>query len=149
MSETTPRTVESHLRVRYAETDSMGIVYHANYLVWMEVGRTDYFRALGFAYRDLERNYRLHTPLAEVRCRYLAPAYYDDEIVVHTHVIQLNRRLIRFGYRVLRLSDSVLLAEGESTHLIIDAERKRASLPAEVVAALEAFAYGSSEPGSG
>src|SRR5438105_9781767 len=88
-NEQTCRVVESILRVRYAETDSMGIVYHSNYLVWMEIGRTEYFRALGFSYRELERDYRLYTPVVEVRCRYLAPARYDDEIVVRTRVAQI------------------------------------------------------------
>jgi acyl-CoA thioester hydrolase len=112
------KIVTSNLRVRYAETDAMGIVYHANYLIWMEVGRTDYFRALGFAYRDLEQQFKLQTPLAEISCRYLAPAHYDDEILVLTCLRQLNRRLIRFGYSVVRASDNLKLAEGESVHLM-------------------------------
>src|SRR5687767_3346367 len=123
------KIIESRLRVRYAETDSMGVVYHANFLIWMEVGRTDYFRALGFSYRDLESRYRLYTPVVDINCRYHAPAVYDDEITIKTRVIQVNRRLIKFGYEVLRSSDMRLLAEGESTHLIVDSEKRRASLP--------------------
>jgi acyl-CoA thioester hydrolase len=129
------RIVESRLRVRYAETDSMGIVYHANYLIWMEVGRTDYFRALGFAYRDLEQQYKLHTPLVEVYCRYLAPACYDDEIIVRTQVKQLNKRLVRFSYQVARALDECRLAEGESVHLVVDSQRRRATFPDAVMAA--------------
>jgi acyl-CoA thioester hydrolase len=129
------KVIESSLRVRYAETDSMGVVYHANFLVWMEVGRTDYFRALGFSYRDLESRYRLFTPVVEVSCRYHAPAVYDDEITIKTRVVQVNRRLIKFGYEVVRSSDTLLLAEGESTHLVVDSEKRRSSLPQEMLSA--------------
>lgn len=135
------RFVESHLRVRYAETDCMGIVYHANYLVWMEVGRTDYFRELGLTYRDLEREYKLFTPLIEINCRYLASAFYDDEISIHTFVKQINRRLVRFGYEMYRTSDNCKLSEGESTHLVVDAERKRAIFPQKLLTAFENYIY--------
>jgi acyl-CoA thioester hydrolase len=123
--------------VRYAETDSMGIVYHANYLVWMEIGRTELFRSLGYSYRDLEREHKLSTPVVEVNCRYHASAQYDDEIVIRTRVLKVNRRLLRFGYEILRADDSLLLAEGESVHLIVNAERRRASLPEQLLKAFE------------
>jgi acyl-CoA thioester hydrolase len=144
--ETLPmRFVESRLRVRYAETDCMGIVYHANYLVWMEVGRTDYFRELGFTYRDLEREYKLFTPLIEINCRYLSSAFYDDEISIHTFVKQINRRLVRFGYEIYRVNDKVKLAEGETTHLVVDSERKRSTFPQEVLTAFENYIYNCKE----
>lgn len=123
------RVVESRLRVRYAETDSMGIVYHANYLIWMEVGRTDYFRQLGFTYKQLESEYNLRTPVVEVNCRYHAPAFYDDDISVHTLLSTANRRLLKFTYRIFRANDLLLLAEGESVHLVVDTERRRTVFP--------------------
>lgn len=142
--ENTPnRFVDSRLRVRYAETDSMQIVYHANYLVWMEVGRTDYFRELGFTYRDLERQYKLFTPLTEIHCRYLASAVYDDEILVRTYLKQINRRLIKFGYEIYRTDDNIKLCEGDSTHLVVNSERKRSILPEKVLNAFQNYAYSS------
>jgi acyl-CoA thioester hydrolase len=130
------RIVESHLRVRYAETDSMGIVYHANYLVWMEIGRTEFFRSLGYTYRDLERDYKLHTPVVELTCRYHAPARYDDEVTVRTRINKVNRRLIRFGYEIVIKPNNQLLCEGESVHLIVDSEHRRTLLPDIMLAAL-------------
>lgn len=139
--------VESHLRVRYAETDCMGIVYHANYLIWMEVGRTDYFRSLGLSYRDLEKKYQLFTPLIDINCRYLSSAVYDDEILIRTYLTQLNRRLIKFGYEIYRVNPNVKLATGESTHLVVDAQRKRATFPEEVLNAFQNRIYaGKDEP---
>lgn len=127
------KVVESFVRVRYAETDAMGIVYHANYLVWMEIGRTDYFRNMGLAYRDLEREYNLYTPLVEAQCRYLAPAFYDDELVVYTSVSQINRRLVKFSYQIDHVGDNRRLVEGETTHLVVNAQRQRASFPEKVL----------------
>ncbi len=142
MEKTLPQCfVDSFLRVRYAETDSMGIVYHTNYLVWMEVGRTDYFRQMGFTYRDLENQYKLFTPLIEVNCRYLAPAVYDDEILVRTYVKQFNRRLVRFGYEIYRVNENYKLCEGESAHLVVDRERKRSSFPEKVLSAFQKHIY--------
>ncbi|MEW6733744.1 MAG: thioesterase family protein [Acidobacteriota bacterium] len=132
-------TVETRLRVRYAETDAMGIVYHANYFVWMEIGRTDYFRAIGCCYRELEREYQLFTPLVEVSCRYLASASYDDEIAVYTRVLEFNKWLIKFSYQIRRITDGRLLAKGESTHLVVNAERQRTSLPESVLSALRQY----------
>jgi acyl-CoA thioester hydrolase len=137
--ETPTLIVTSHLRVRYAETDAMGIVYHANYFVWMEVGRTDYFREIGFPYRQLETDHQLHTPLVDVRCRYYQSAYYDDEILIETQISQLEKRLIKFHYLIFRENDHQRLAEGESTHLVIDSQRRRASLPEELLRALRKY----------
>ena len=87
---------ETLLRVRYAETDKMGIVYYANYLVWFEIGRTDYCRARGFSYRDMEQSEDAFLVVAEAYCRYKAPAYYDDELIVRTHITELRKRSLRF-----------------------------------------------------
>ena len=89
-------TVETRLRVRYAETDQMGIVYYANYLVWMEVARVEWCRARGFAYRDMEREDGAMLVVAEAHCRYLAPALFDDEVIIETRVAEAGTRLIRF-----------------------------------------------------
>ena len=120
--------VESRLRVRYAETDQMGVVYHSNFIIWMEVGRVEMLRALGYSYREMEQD-GLHLPVAEVKCRYKAPAKYDDLIVIRTRMINLRGFLIHFGYEILRDEDNTLLAEGESVHLVVGPDMQRCSLP--------------------
>jgi acyl-CoA thioester hydrolase len=120
---------ETAVRVRYAETDRMGVVYHANYLVWFEIGRTEYCRARGFAYRDMEENGNAFLVVAESYCRYKAPAYYDDELVVRTHITELRRRSLRFGYEIVRLSDGLIIAEGETGHVVTDTNGRVISLP--------------------
>lgn len=117
------------IRVRYAETDQMGVVYYANYLIWFEVGRTDYCRQKGFAYRDMEKEDGLCIIVAEARCRYKAPARYDDEIAIRTCLRQVRRRLLVFGYEVYRLATDELLAEGETVHVITDFEGRPRALP--------------------
>ena len=117
------------LRVRYAETDQMGVVYYANYLVWFEVGRTELCRQRGFAYRDMEKDDGLCIIVAEVRCRFHAPARYDDEIDVLTRIASMRRRVITFQYEVRRAPDSELLAEGETVHVITDMTGRPRALP--------------------
>jgi len=112
---------EALLRVRYAETDKMGVVYHANYLIWFEIGRTEFCRARGFSYRDMEENENSFLVVAESYCRYKAPAYYDDELVVRTHITELRRRSLRFGYEIIRVPDGTVIAEGETGHVVTDA----------------------------
>ena len=92
----------STLRVRYAETDQMGVVYYANYLVWFEIGRTDFCQQHGFAYRDMEQEDGLYIMVAEARCRYKAPARYDDEILIRTRVTGMRKRVLIFGYEIYR-----------------------------------------------
>src|SRR5919106_1042763 len=120
---------ETMLRVRYAETDKMGIVYYANYLVWFEIGRTDYCRARGFSYRDMEENEDAFLVVAESYCRYKAPAYYDDEVLIRTHITELRRRSLRFGYEVIRASDGQVIAEGETGHVVTDSDGRVRSFP--------------------
>ena len=120
---------ESRLRVRYAETDQMGVVYHANHFIWFEIGRVDLMRQLGFTYRDLERDHGCFIPVVDARCRYKAPARYDDEIIVRTHLRNVRESMIHFGYELLRANDRELLAEGETMHLILDSQMKPAALP--------------------
>ena len=120
---------ESRLRVRYAETDQMGVVYHANHFIWFEIGRVELMRQLGFTYRDMERQHGCFIPVVDARCRYKAPARYDDEIIVRTHLKKVRESVIHFGYQLVRAGDGEVLAEGETTHMVIDAQMKTAPLP--------------------
>lgn len=136
-------SVISTLRVRYAETDQMQVVYHANYLVWFEIGRTDLLRAAGLTYERLEKECGRMLPVAEARCRYKNSARYDDRIEIETRTALVHGALIKFAYRVYRIEDEegkdkTLLAEGETTHVVCDLAMKRASLPPEYAAALKA-----------
>lgn len=120
--------IEARFRVRYAETDQMGVVYHSNFIIWMEVGRVELLRALGYTSREMEQD-GYHLPVAEVKCRYKAPAKYDDLIVVRTRMINLRGFLIHFAYEILRDGEGTLLAEGESVHLVVGPDMQRCSLP--------------------
>jgi acyl-CoA thioester hydrolase len=120
---------EAVVRVRYSETDKMGVVYHANYLVWFEIGRTEFCRARGFSYRDMEENENAFLVVAESYCRYKAPAYYDDELAVRTHITELRRRSLRFGYEIIRVADGTVIAEGETGHVVTDGNGRVRSLP--------------------
>lgn len=123
------RVCEVRLRVRYAETDQMGVVYHANYFVWFEVGRVELLRQLGFSYRDMEQDDECFIAVVDARCRYKAPARYDDELLVRTHLKNVRESLVHFGYELLRGSDGALLAEGETTHIVTDALMKVRPIP--------------------
>ena len=129
----TARVGEVRLRVRYDETDQMGVVYHANYFIWFEVGRVELLRQLGFSYRDMEQDDHCFIAVVDARCRYKAPARYDDEIIVRTHLKNVRESLVHFGYELLRASDGALLAEGETTHIVTDAEMKVRAIPQQYV----------------
>lgn len=118
---------ETTLRVRYAETDQMSVVYHSNYLIWFEVGRVELLRQLGFSYLEMEQD-GLNLPVVEVRCRYKHPARYDDEITIRTWIAQIRSSLLRFEYELVRKSDGRLLAEGESVHVVVGRDLKRTHL---------------------
>jgi acyl-CoA thioester hydrolase len=120
---------ETRVRVRYAETDQMGVVYHANYFVWFEIGRVEMLRQLGFSYRDMEQSDGCFIAVADARCRYKAPAKYDDEITVRTHLKNVRESVIHFGYELFRAADGAVLAEGETTHVVTDAAMKKTLLP--------------------
>ena len=120
---------ETIVRVRYSETDKMGVVYHANYLVWFEIGRTEFCRARGFSYRDMEENDDAFLVVVESYCRYKAPAHYDEELLVRTHITELRRRSLRFGYEVVRASDGQIIAEGETGHVVTDSAGRVRSFP--------------------
>jgi len=120
---------ETPLRVRYAETDKMGIVYYANYLIWFEIGRTEFCRARGFSYSNMEKSDAAFLVVAESYCRYKAPAYYDDELIIRTHITELRRRSLRFGYEIIRASDAKTVAEGETGHVVTDSSGRVRSFP--------------------
>lgn len=134
------RVTEVRLRVRYAETDQMGVVYHANYFIWFEVGRVEFLRQLGFSYREMEETEGCSIAVVDARCRYKAPARYDDEIIVRTHLKNVRQSLVHFGYELLRAGDGLLLAEGETTHVVTDAEMKKRSIPEKYINAFRSAA---------
>jgi acyl-CoA thioester hydrolase len=127
---------ETRLRVRYAETDQAGVVYHSNYLVWFEVGRVELCRARGFNYRDMEREEDAWLPVTEARVKYRTPARYDDEIIVRTRVAEVRSRAITFAYEVRRAADAMLLATGETAHIVMDGKGRARSFPPEYAAKL-------------
>ncbi len=105
------------IRVRYAETDQMGVVYHSNFLIWFEVGRVEIMRALGFDYKQMELQDDCYLVVADVHCRYHAPARYDELLTIRTRIVEAKNRMLKFGYEILRQSDEKLLATGETTHV--------------------------------
>jgi acyl-CoA thioester hydrolase len=129
-------TSETRFRVRYAETDKMGVVYYANYLVWMEIGRTDYCKTVGFNYREMEA-VDANMAVVEATCRYVAPAKYDDEILVVTSIERLRRRLITFAYSISNAETGERLAEGRTVHIPVDKNGKPCSIPEKYFALLE------------
>jgi len=133
-----PVVSESRLRVRYAETDQMGVVYHSNHFIWFEIGRVELLRQLGFSYREMEHNDGCFIAVADARCRYRAPARYDDEIIVRTHLKNVRESVVHFGYELLRATDGTLLAEGETTHIVTDSTMSVRPLPEKYLKAFRA-----------
>ena len=120
---------ETRFRVRYAETDQMGVVYYANYLVWMELGRVEYCRSAGIRYKDMELNDGVLLAVAEATCRYLFPARYDEEIVVKTRVKQAGARMVRFAYEMSEAESGRKLATGETAHIFCGRDMRPLKLP--------------------
>jgi acyl-CoA thioester hydrolase len=131
---TTPQSV-SRVRVRYAETDKMGVVYHANYLVWFEVGRTDLLRHHGWSYRDMEAD-GFGLPVIEAHCCYRQSARYDDDLDIRTTGRLISPVRLRFDYHVVRAADETLLAEGYTVHASLDPAGRPRRLPERVVSIL-------------
>lgn len=127
----------SHLKVRYAETDQMGVVYYANYLIWMEVGRVGLVRTLGLDYKKLEQTEGLYLSVIEANCRYLYPARFDQEIAIETCIREANSRMVEFSYRVLSLNPDRLLATGKTRHIWLNREFRPTRLPARYQAMLQ------------
>jgi len=138
-----PMPVTTEIRVRYAETDQMGIVYYANYLVWFEIGRVELLRSLGLAYSQLEIDHDCILPVVNASCRYRSPARYDDQILIETRPSLLRGSVIKFAYRILRKAppgaEHTLLAEGETVHVVCDDQLNRKPLPEHYEQALRAL----------
>jgi acyl-CoA thioester hydrolase len=120
---------ETRIRVRYAETDQMGVVYHANYLVWMEVGRVAYCKARGFEYKQMELQDGVFLAVAEAHCRYASPARFDEEVVIRTWVAEANPRMVRFAYEMLLAEGGRKLATGETKHIFLGRNLRPCRLP--------------------
>jgi len=129
---------ETRVRVRYSETDQMGVVYHANHFIWFEVGRVELMRQMGFSYRDMERDDGRFIAVAEAKCRYRSPVRYDEEVLVRTRLKAVRESVIAFRYELLRAETGELLAEGETTHIVTDSNMKVATLSDKYMTALRA-----------
>jgi acyl-CoA thioester hydrolase len=127
----TTRSGASRVRVRYAETDQMGVVYYANYFVWFEVGRTDLLRESGWNYREMETE-GFGLPVIEAHCTYRQSAKYDDEIEVRTTGEMLSPVRVKFSYEVVRAADAATLATGTTVHATLDRQGRPCRLPARV-----------------
>ena len=117
----------------------MGVVYYANFFVWFEIGRVELMRSLGFDYREIEEQAECFLPVVEANCRYKSPARYDDLLTLETRVLNQRTSMIRFGYRLLRPmpnAEPLLLAEGETVHVVVDRDMQKTSLPERFAAAL-------------
>ncbi|MGA2878353.1 MAG: thioesterase family protein [Bryobacteraceae bacterium] len=123
------RSYETRFRVRYSETDQMGVVYYANYLVWMELGRAEYCRAAGIRYRDMEVDDGVLLAVVEAHCRYVRPARYDEEIAVKTWVTKANLRMVEFQYEIRNAESDRVLASGETKHLFLGSDMRPLKLP--------------------
>ncbi len=123
-----PLVHRTQVRVAYADSDAMGMVYYAHYLRWLEVGRTELMRSLGIAYKEMEDG-GTFLPVSEVFCKYHVPARYDDILIIETTVDFLRRASIQFSYRILRQSDETLLITGSTLHAFVDREGKIVKVP--------------------
>jgi acyl-CoA thioester hydrolase len=138
---------ETRIRVRYAETDQMGVVYHANHFIWFEVGRVELLRQLGFSYKNMELKDDCFIAVVDARCRYKAPVHYDDEVVIRTFLQSVRDKVIHFGYELLSAASGILLAEGETTHIVANAQMKPRRLPEKYMTVLRsALGTRTSEP---
>jgi len=120
---------DATVRVRYAETDQMGVVYHANYLIWMEIGRVELMRSLGVDYKEMEGHDDCHIVVVDVQCRYLKSARYDEILRIRTTIAEARSRSIKFHYEIWRDTDGQILATGETTHVICGKDGRAKHLP--------------------
>jgi acyl-CoA thioester hydrolase len=121
--------VETRVRVRYAETDQMGVVYYANYLIWMEVGRAELCRVCGVSYREMESEDGIHMAVAEANCRYRHPARYDEEVIVKSWIESANSRVVTIAYELRQAAGDRVLATGFTRHVFVDRHMQRSRLP--------------------
>jgi len=120
---------ETRIRVRYAETDQMGVAYHSNHFIWFEVGRVELLRQFGFSYKNMEEADDCFIAVVDARCRYRAPVHYDDEVVVRTSIKHVREKMIHFVYELRKADGGQLLAEGETTHIVANSKMKPRALP--------------------
>lgn len=132
---------ETQIRVRYAETDQMGVVYHANHFIWFEVGRVELLRQLGFSYKDMESEDDCFIAVVDAHCRYKAAVHYDDEVVVRTCLKQVRTKVLHFGYELWAADTGALLAEGETTHVVANSKMKPRALPEKYLKAFRAAVH--------
>jgi acyl-CoA thioester hydrolase len=130
-TESSQRHTTSLVRVRYAETDQMGVVYHSNYLIWFEIGRTDWLRATGWTYREMEAE-GIQLPVIEVHCEYRTGARYDDDVEIQTRAHKVSAVRVQFDYKATRRADGALLATGYSVHAVVDGTGRPQRMPARV-----------------
>ncbi len=122
---------ETRVRARYAETDQMGVVYYANYFVWMEVGRVEFCKARGFSYKEMEERDGVLLAVAEASCRYSSPARFDEEVIVRTWVAEVSTRMLTFGYELRAAADGRKVATGETRHVFCGRDLKPCRMPAK------------------
>lgn len=125
------------VRVRYADTDQMSVVYYANYFVWLEVARTEFLRSLGIDYRNIEKEKKLALPVVEAYCKYKAPARYDDIIVIVIKISFVKNSSFRFDYKLFNKANNELLAEAYTSHVFIDKDRRPVKIPEQIRNILE------------
>lgn len=129
MNDNLKEYAETAIRVRYAETDQMGVAYHGNYFTWFEVGRVDFCRQLGFEYKQMELQDESFIVVADAHCRYKHPARFDDLLVIRTRVLMSHRRTVQFGYEIVNPQTKELIATGETMHVFCDKQGRPKSLP--------------------
>jgi acyl-CoA thioester hydrolase len=128
------------IRVRYAETDQMGLVYHSNYLIWFEVGRVELMRSLDFDYKSMEADDDTFMVVADAHCRYHSPARYDELLTIRTRILEAKTRVLKFGYEIFRQEDHKLLATGDTTHVTTSRAGRVKHFPEKYKAAFLALA---------
>jgi len=131
MAAAADRTTTSAVRVRYAETDKMGVVYHSNYLIWFEIGRTDWLRHTGWTYRAMEAE-GFQLPVIEAHCEYRQAARYDDDVAIRTTARKLSPVRLQFTYEAVRAADGAVLATGHTIHATIDRSGRPVRMPDRV-----------------
>ena len=136
-SQSPTRWVTTEIRVRYAETDQMGVAYYSNYLVWFEVGRSEACRDHGFSYAEMEADTQAYLAVAEARCRYHSPARYDEVLQVRTAIESLRSRTVNFRYEIIKKNGGVLVATGSTTHIVLDRNGRPKTLPEKYASLLK------------
>ena len=128
----------TEIRVRYSDTDQMGVVYYANYFAWLEVARTEWLRSRGITYRVIEKERKLSLPVTEAYCKYKAPARYDDIVLIETKIAEMKNATMRFEYVLSNKQTKEVLASAWTTHVFIDENRRPVKIPEDIRKVFEA-----------